>query len=72
VSKLTKVRRMTYERGVLLVDGHAPECGVQFQEPCDCAQGVVRAIEIAFAADLRRITPAGRAALEAEKTGGEP
>ena len=47
--------RMTYVPEYR-AEGHDPGCGAHYMEACDCAQGIVRAVAIAFAADLKRAT----------------
>ena len=37
------------------VAGHADDCSVNYFEPCDCGQGIVEAIKLAFNEDLKRI-----------------
>lgn len=46
--------RMTYVPAFHAV-GHDPGCAAHSLEPCDCASGIVDAIKLAFAADLKRL-----------------
>lgn len=38
-----------------VAEGHDPGCSAHYLEACDCASGIVRAIELAFSEDLKRI-----------------
>jgi hypothetical protein len=33
-------------------EGHDPDCAAHYMEPCDCIQGIVRTVKLAFAAQL--------------------
>jgi len=43
--------RMTYVP-VFCVEGHDRDCGAQYLEACDCIQGIIRTVRMAFAAEL--------------------